>query len=219
MSSTTIPRATRRECPVNTSRQAVSPTAHRDVRVTATRSEKITDEHLQRSAIVYVRQSTQQQVLEHRESTARQYALKDRAVALGWPAAAVEVIDRRSGAQREFRRRPKRISTLVGGGQLGSRRFDSGVGDEPARAIVQGLACVVGIVRDLPYAAGRRRRSLRSEPVQRPLVVRPERDDERSGTAHPQESPSARDVEQGRAWRGAQPCADRLRADARRTIS
>ena len=52
-------------------------------RVTALRSEKISDEHLQRLAIVYVRQSTPQQVLEHRESTARQYALVDRAVALG----------------------------------------------------------------------------------------------------------------------------------------
>jgi DNA invertase Pin-like site-specific DNA recombinase len=61
------------------------------------RSEKITEEHLQRRAIVYVRQSTQQQVLEHRESTARQYALADRAVALGWPAAAVEVIDEDQG--------------------------------------------------------------------------------------------------------------------------
>ena len=44
----------------------------------AHRSDKITDGHLARMAIVYVRQSTQHQVLEHRESTARQYALADR---------------------------------------------------------------------------------------------------------------------------------------------
>ena len=72
--------------------------------VTPLRSHKITDEHLQRQAIVYVRQSTQRQVLEHRESTARQYALADRAVALGWPTAAVEVIDEdqgRSGSSAE----------------------------------------------------------------------------------------------------------------------
>jgi len=61
------------------------------------RSEKIADHHLQRRAIVYVRQSTQQQVLEHRESTARQYALTDRAFALGWPRAAIEVIDEDQG--------------------------------------------------------------------------------------------------------------------------
>jgi DNA invertase Pin-like site-specific DNA recombinase len=49
--------------------------------------------HLDRGAIVYVRQSTPQQVLEHQESTARQYALVDRAVALGWPHEGVTVID------------------------------------------------------------------------------------------------------------------------------
>ena len=55
------------------------------VRTGPLRSDKITDQQLQKLAIVYVRQSTQHQVLEHRESTARQYALADRAVALGWP--------------------------------------------------------------------------------------------------------------------------------------
>ena len=122
MSSTTIPRATRRECPVITSRQAVSPTAHRDVRVMVTRSDKITDEHLQRSAIVYVRQSTQQQVLEHRESTARQYALADRAVALGWPAAAVEVIDEdqgHSGSSAEGRSGFQRLLAEVSSDRVG----------------------------------------------------------------------------------------------------
>ena len=45
---------------------------------------KLHDYHLQRLAIVYGRQSHPQQVVEHVESTARQYALVDRAVALGW---------------------------------------------------------------------------------------------------------------------------------------
>jgi DNA invertase Pin-like site-specific DNA recombinase len=49
--------------------------------------------HLDRLAIVYVRQSTPQQVLDHKESTARQYALADRAVALGWPRDRVVTID------------------------------------------------------------------------------------------------------------------------------
>jgi DNA invertase Pin-like site-specific DNA recombinase len=43
--------------------------------------------------MVYVRQSTQQQVLEHRESTARQYALTDRAEEFGWSPNRIEVID------------------------------------------------------------------------------------------------------------------------------
>src|SRR5438094_1318475 len=49
--------------------------------------------HLDRAAVVYVRQSTPQQVADHQESTARQYALADRAVALGWPRSQVCVID------------------------------------------------------------------------------------------------------------------------------
>jgi DNA invertase Pin-like site-specific DNA recombinase len=122
MSSTTLPRATQRECPVNISRQAVSPPARRDVRVTVPRSDKITDEHLRRSALVYVRQSTPQQVLEHRESTARQYALKDRAVALGWPTAAVEVIDQdqgHSGSSAEGRSGFQRLLAEVSSDRVG----------------------------------------------------------------------------------------------------
>jgi DNA invertase Pin-like site-specific DNA recombinase len=60
-------------------------------------SAKLRDYHLARLAIVYVRQSSPQQVLDHRESTARQYALVDRAVALGWPADRVVVIDEDQG--------------------------------------------------------------------------------------------------------------------------
>jgi DNA invertase Pin-like site-specific DNA recombinase len=57
------------------------------------RSSKILDLHLDRIAIVYVRQSDPQQVLNHRESRERQYALADHAVALGWPRDRVMVID------------------------------------------------------------------------------------------------------------------------------
>src|SRR5947208_2650490 len=58
---------------------------------------KVRDHHLARKAIVYVRQSSPQQVVEHKESTARQYALADVAVALGWPRDRVEVIDADQG--------------------------------------------------------------------------------------------------------------------------
>lgn len=57
------------------------------------RSPKLRPWHLDRVAIVYVRQSTPQQVQDHKESTARQYALADRAVALGWPCDRVVTID------------------------------------------------------------------------------------------------------------------------------
>ena len=57
------------------------------------RSPKLRAWHLDRSAFVYVRQSTPQQVIDHQESTARQYALADRAVALGWAADRITTID------------------------------------------------------------------------------------------------------------------------------
>src|SRR5881397_4102090 len=56
-------------------------------------SAKLRPWHLDRAAVVYVRQSTPQQVTDHRESTARQYALADRAILLGWPRCQVQVID------------------------------------------------------------------------------------------------------------------------------
>ena len=54
---------------------------------------KITAEHLKRDAYLYVRQSTPRQVIEHVESTKRQYALRDRAIAAGWPVERIHVID------------------------------------------------------------------------------------------------------------------------------
>lgn len=54
---------------------------------------KVSAEHLRREAFIYIRQSTPRQVLENVESTQRQYALRDRAVALGWPTEHVHVID------------------------------------------------------------------------------------------------------------------------------
>src|SRR6195952_3181570 len=57
------------------------------------RTSRLQNWHLTRIAVVYVRQSTPQQVLDHRESTARQYALADRAVELGWPRDQVVIID------------------------------------------------------------------------------------------------------------------------------
>ena len=55
--------------------------------------QKVAASHLSRDAYLYVRQSTQRQVFDHGESTRRQYALRERAVALGWPTERVVVID------------------------------------------------------------------------------------------------------------------------------
>jgi DNA invertase Pin-like site-specific DNA recombinase/acetolactate synthase small subunit len=63
----------------------------------AARTAKVRDGHLNRKAIVYIRQASPQQVAEHKESAARQYALADLAVALGWPRDRVEVVDADQG--------------------------------------------------------------------------------------------------------------------------
>ena len=60
-------------------------------------SVKVTAAHQSRPAYLYVRQSTPRQVVEHAESTARQYALRARAMALGWAFEQVVVIDRDLG--------------------------------------------------------------------------------------------------------------------------
>ena len=53
----------------------------------------VTNAHLERDAFLYIRQSTPRQVLENKESTQRQYALRQRAVTLGWPVERIHVID------------------------------------------------------------------------------------------------------------------------------
>jgi len=57
------------------------------------RSGKITAQHLDRKAVIYIRQSTLQQVHRHQESTRLQYGLVDRALNLGWPRECIEIID------------------------------------------------------------------------------------------------------------------------------
>jgi DNA invertase Pin-like site-specific DNA recombinase len=54
-------------------------------------SDKLRPHHLKRKAILYIRQSSAHQVLHNRESSALQYAMRDRLTALGWPE--IEVID------------------------------------------------------------------------------------------------------------------------------
>lgn len=62
---------------------------------------KVTVSHLQRGAFLYVRQSSPRQVLENTESTERQYALQQRAIALGWPMGQITVVDNDQGQSGE----------------------------------------------------------------------------------------------------------------------
>ena len=84
--------------------------------------QKVTPVHLKRVALLYVRQSTMRQVFENTESTKRQYALRDRAVALGWPVDRIIVIDgdlghtaTAAGDREGF----ERVVTEVGMGRVG----------------------------------------------------------------------------------------------------
>lgn len=84
--------------------------------------QKVAAAHLSRMAYLYVRQSTLRQVLENTESTHRQYALRERALALGWPLDRIVVIDNdlgQSGASAADREGFQRLVTEVSLGRVG----------------------------------------------------------------------------------------------------
>ncbi|MDQ3298679.1 MAG: recombinase family protein, partial [Myxococcota bacterium] len=84
---------------------------------------KIKPLHLERQAYVYVRQSTPGQVREHVESKQRQYALAERAVALGWNRTAVEIVDEdqaKSGSSTQGRDGFARLAHEVAHGKVGA---------------------------------------------------------------------------------------------------
>lgn len=83
---------------------------------------KVSASHLGRTAYLYVRQSTLRQVMNNTESTARQYALRQRAVALGWASDHIVVIDTdqgHSGASSADREGFQRLVAEVGMGRAG----------------------------------------------------------------------------------------------------
>jgi DNA invertase Pin-like site-specific DNA recombinase len=85
-------------------------------------SSKVQPHHLGRGAYLYIRQSSPRQVLENVESGKRQYALRGRAVALGWRDDQIIVIDDdqgQSGASAAWREGFQRLVTEVGMGSAG----------------------------------------------------------------------------------------------------
>jgi len=84
--------------------------------------QKVTATHLQRLAYLYVRQSSLRQVMENTESGVRQYALRERAVALGWPLERIVVVDGdqgQSAASAVDRAGFQELVAAVGLGQVG----------------------------------------------------------------------------------------------------
>ena len=84
---------------------------------------KITEHHRSKPAYIYLRQSTPGQVRHHRESTERQYALREKALELGWNEPAIRILDRDlgvSGAQTTGREDFKTLVAEVSMGQVGA---------------------------------------------------------------------------------------------------
>lgn len=85
-------------------------------------SEVIQPTHLERLALVYVRQSSRHQVLAHQESLKLQYDLQHRAIAAGWDQARVRVIDSdlgQTGRTAQGRRGFQEVVSLVNQEQVG----------------------------------------------------------------------------------------------------
>src|SRR5258707_4276487 len=84
---------------------------------------KITEHHRSKPAYIYLRQSTPGQVRHHRESRERQYALREKALELGWSQTAIRILDRdlgMSGAQATGREDFKTLVADVSMGQVGA---------------------------------------------------------------------------------------------------
>ncbi|MGF1614573.1 MAG: recombinase family protein [Gammaproteobacteria bacterium] len=86
-------------------------------------SATIAEHHRAKPAYISVRQSTMGQVRFHQESTERQYALREKAVELGWAPPAIRILDRdlgQSGAQMTGREDFKTLVAEVSMGQVGA---------------------------------------------------------------------------------------------------
>ena len=110
---------------------------------------KITAGHRQRRAVVYVRQSTPGQVERNTESGARQYALAERAVELGWPAESVVVVDEDTGRSAAWARSRIGFRELHAEQQLLPRRT---VGEQRVRWELPSFAAVHDLLTNPVYA-------------------------------------------------------------------
>jgi DNA invertase Pin-like site-specific DNA recombinase len=81
----------------------------------------VTADHLQRNAVVYVRQAVMPHLADHPDSVERQNALRNRAIALAWPVRNIVLIDDDLGraATAEHRVGFERLITEVGAGRVG----------------------------------------------------------------------------------------------------
>jgi len=119
--------------------------------------QKVTATHLKRNAYLYVRQSTIRQVFENTESTQRQYALQQNAIALGWSQERIIVIDTdlgQSGASAIDREGFQRLVSEVG---MGTRRHRTRLGSIATGAQLDRLAPTIRDLRTHRHSDSRRR--------------------------------------------------------------
>src|SRR5258708_32036865 len=80
---------------------------------------KIQEHHRSKPAYIYLRQSTPSQVRHHQESTERQYALREKALELGWSESLIRTLDRDLGKTGTEMARREDFKTLVAEGSMG----------------------------------------------------------------------------------------------------
>ena len=120
--------------------------------MTATAHEKVTAGHLKRNAYLYIRQSTLRQVIENTESTIRQYDLRQRAVALGWPVERIIVIDTDLGQSAATAADREGFSEAGHGSESGKSRDRARSGSLATGAQLHGLAPASGNLRTHRHA-------------------------------------------------------------------
>ena len=183
--------------------------------LTDTASSKVTAAHLARTALLYVRQSSLKQVLHNTESAIRQYDLRGKAIALGWPAGQITVIDIDQGHPAPAPPTGKDSSSGRRGlPRPGRDRARPGM--LPAGPQLRRLAPAPRALRHDRHADLRRRRPLRPPHLQRPAPAGHERPDVRSRTPFHQGTAARRDLVQGPPRRAHHPAAGRAGLRRRR---
>lgn len=176
------------------------------------KSELVTSAHLERRAVVYIRQSTPHQVVSNQESLRLQYAFRQRARELGWHEADIDVIDADLG-----------LSGASAAGRSGFKELVGRVGLSEVGLIlsidVTRLArnCsdwypLLDILRAARLPDRRSRRGLRSRQRQWSPAARSQGDHIRARTAYHPQPPDGRPDRQSRAGRACAHPAGRSRA-------
>ena len=107
---------------------------------------KIQEHHRSKPAYIYLRQSTPSQVRHHQESTERQYALREKALELGWSESLIRTLDRDLGKTGTEITRREDFKTLVTDVSLGQVGAVFCLGSLSTLALGPGLASTAGVV-------------------------------------------------------------------------